>query len=139
MLVGFRGGVLSIGRSFGDAADKLSRNPLGIIALFQVLVEAIAALVTARLDASNTAALLPLVWFLVLFPVAVLAVFTYLVACHHSKLYGPRDYTDEANFMKGVALPLQRTANQVSAEYCAPDTSQGSTGSETPEEQEKTE
>jgi len=42
----------------------------------------------------------PLVWFLVLFPVLVLLVFARLVIKHHQKLYGPSDFTDQALFMQ---------------------------------------
>lgn len=86
---------------FAKSAAKLSRSPLGIIALFQVLIEAIAGLVMLNLDApvSNGHVLTILALFVCLFPCLVLAVFTYLVICHHDKLYGPSDFTNEDNFM----------------------------------------
>jgi hypothetical protein len=87
-------------KAFVSAARGLSRNPLGIIALFIVLVYAIAGLVTANLTPQETGITRVLVWFLVLFPVLVLAAFTYLVARHHQKVYAPSDFDDEANFMR---------------------------------------
>ena len=53
---------------FGRIAQRLSRNPLGIVALFIVLVYGIAGLVlgasSSNLEHSER---LPLVWFLVVF------------------------------------------------------------------------
>jgi hypothetical protein len=77
---------------FGDTAKGLAQNPLGIIALFIVLVYGFASLVVGvgtNLDNTSTNVL---VWFMVLFPVLVLIVFAWLVSQHHMKLYSPRDY-----------------------------------------------
>jgi len=100
-------------KTFGETASRFARNPLGILALFQVLIYGIAGYVTANVDATNTAVLTPLVWFLVIFPFAVLGVFTFLVACHHSKLYAPSDYTDEENFMRGAGVQQRYTAGEM--------------------------
>lgn len=56
--------------SFGATAKGLARNPLGIIALFIVLIYGFAALtlgLNAKLEAAERTLL---VWFLVAFPVA---------------------------------------------------------------------
>jgi hypothetical protein len=101
---------------FGRTAKSLSGSPLGIIALFIVLIYGFAAL-TLGISAKNLSAGLqiPLVWFLVLFPVVVLGVFAYLVINQHQKLYGPSDFTDQALFIqlqqelrefKSVAKPV---------------------------------
>ena len=83
---------------FAKSAKGLSKNPLGIIALFIVLVYGIALLVIAVLiTASNTLTnveRLPLIWFIVGFPIIILIVFTLLVIYHHNKLYAPSDYKD---------------------------------------------
>jgi Na+(H+)/acetate symporter ActP len=47
-------------KSFGDVAKGLARNPLGIIALFIVLVYGFASLVTALSRFSSTPAQTPL-------------------------------------------------------------------------------
>ena len=86
-------------RSFSDAAGKLSRNPLGIIALFIVLVYGMASLVTASIGSSGSSELNYLIYFLIFFPVLVLAAFLWLVSQHSDKLYGPGDFTNEDNFM----------------------------------------
>lgn len=90
--------------NFGETAKGLSRNPLGIIALFIVLVYAFAALVVGvgKMEAGER---LPLIWFLVLFPVLVLGVFAWLVSCHHRKLYAPEDFKDETHFVMLGTVP----------------------------------
>ena len=37
-----------------------------------------------------------------IFPVIVLGVFTWLVACHHEKLYAPKDFTNDESFLRGI-------------------------------------
>jgi hypothetical protein len=86
--------------SFGSTATKLSQNPLGIIALFIVLVYGFASLVLAVGRNLDTGAATPLVWFLVCFPVLVLATFAWLVSHHHTKLYAPKDFQDESLFFR---------------------------------------
>lgn len=46
-----------------------------------------------------------LVWFVVLFPVAVLAAFLWLVAKHHRKLYSPSDFRSDEGFLAQPAEP----------------------------------
>ena len=79
---------------------KLARNPLGIIALFIVLVYGIASLVTISTETGAVDERQPLIYFLVFFPVLVLAVFAWLVSKHSDRLYGPSDFTNEENYMK---------------------------------------
>jgi hypothetical protein len=91
--------ILNSPIEFAKATKDLARNPLGIIALFIVLVYAMACLVVAfgtNLDPSQKT---PLVWFLVIFPLIVLMVFGWLVSKHHRKLYAPSDYKDETLFV----------------------------------------
>ena len=66
-------------KEFGLIAKGLARNPLGIIALFIVLVYGFASLVTLFSSSLSVGERLPLVYFLVVFPVLVLVVFTWLV------------------------------------------------------------
>ncbi len=87
-------------RSFGQTANGLARNPLGIIALFIVLVYGLAALVTAFAGSLTTAERLPLIWFLVLFPVLVFVAFCWLVSRHSTKLFGPSDFKNEDNYVR---------------------------------------
>lgn len=79
------------------------RNPLGILALFISLIYAMSAI----LFGTSVSALSPhnqtiLTIFVVVFPVIVLVVFAWLVAKHHTKLYGPADYKDDSNFWRSA-------------------------------------
>ena len=96
-------------KEFTQTAQRLTRNPLGIIALFLVLVYGMAALVAAAsgLDPGQRQII---VWFLVIFPGLVLIVFFRLVTKHHDKLYAPSDFADEANFMRALEAGLDRSS-----------------------------
>ena len=74
-------------------ARRPPQNPLGIIALFIILVEVIAGTVfgTSSTHLTDTQKL-PFIYFLVIFPVVVFTVFTWLVIYHREKLYAPRDF-----------------------------------------------
>jgi len=87
-------------KTFGDTAQSLARNPLGIIALFIVLVYGFASLVTAFAGTLTPAERQPLIYFLVIFPILVLGVFTWLVSKHSGKLFAPSDFKDESNYVK---------------------------------------
>ena len=87
-------------RSFGDTAKSLARNPLGIIALFIVMVYGFASLVTAFASSLTEAERLPLIYFLIVFHVLVLGVFTWLVSKHSGKLFAPGDFKNEDNYVK---------------------------------------
>lgn len=75
------------------------KNPLEVIAIFIALIYGICALLLGyavkSLSESNQTVM---VWFVVLFPVAVLAVFSWLVRNHHKKLYAPGDYRSDDAF-----------------------------------------
>lgn len=88
------------------SARELARNPLGIIALFIVLVYGIAALALGLTSSLSHDERTPIVWFLVSFPVLVLAVFCWLVIKHHHKLYAPSDYKSDDGFL--TAAQVQR-------------------------------
>jgi CheY-like chemotaxis protein len=87
-------------KQFGEVAINLARNPLGIIALFIVLVYGFASLVTAFAGSFTADERLPLIYFLVLFPVLVLAVFGWLVSRHSGKLFAPGDFKHEENYVQ---------------------------------------
>lgn len=85
-------------RDFNKTAISLSRNPLGIIALFIVLVYGMASLslVFAKIPDSYFGIML---YFLVLFPVIVLFIFVYLVVWHTAKLFAPSDFANQQNYV----------------------------------------
>jgi CheY-like chemotaxis protein len=94
---------------FGNIAQKLARNPLGIIALFIVLVYGIAGLVTGFSGSFPTSERLPLIYFLVAFPVLVLGVFTWLVSRHSNALFAPSDFRNEDNYVKALTATASLT------------------------------
>lgn len=111
---------------FGEAAKGLARNPLGIIALFIVLIYGFAALIVGVSGQLAEGERVPLIWFLVLFPVLVLTVFAWLVSAHHTKLYAPSDYQRDEAFLQAakkeaeVATALSTTvAKQLTFETAA--------------------
>ena len=112
-------------KEFTSGARMLAKNPLGIIALFIVMVYAIAGLVISLAKPEfyqhpNH----PSVIFLAAFPLCVLGVFAYLVSRHHEKLYSPDDFKRPSDFLKtfdGKTIPIQgesgiTTSDQVTRE-----------------------
>ena len=90
-----RNAMIDIGKN----AAKLSKNPLGIIALFIVLIYGFATLLLCSVGTTlSDNQKWWFVVFLVIFPVVVLGVFAYLVVNHHQKLYAPSEFRDEGNF-----------------------------------------
>jgi hypothetical protein len=84
---------------FADTAVKLSQGPLGIIALFIVLIHGFASLVLGLATDIGDSHRTILVWFLVLFPVIVFGVFSWLVKTSHKNLYPPRAFRNEEHFV----------------------------------------
>lgn len=108
-------------KSFAESAKGFTKSPLGIIALFIVLVYGFASLVVSfGKNLNNNVE--PLIYFLVIFPVIVFSGFLWLVAKHHKKLYGPSDFKDEDNFLK-----MQMTAMSLAAATAKPSNSTDNT------------
>lgn len=99
-------------REFGGLASGLARSPLGIIALFIVLVYGLASLVTIFSHSMSFWERAPIIYFLVLFPVMVLTVFAWLVSHHSDKLFAPSDFKNEDNYVK-VRLSVVHPADTV--------------------------
>lgn len=96
------GGSTAGAENLGQTAVKLSQGPLGIIALFIVLIHGFASLVLGvgqHITGSDRSVL---VWFLALFPVVVLATFAVLVSTCHEKLYPPGAFRREENFLAAL-------------------------------------
>jgi CheY-like chemotaxis protein len=86
-------------KSFSESAKGFTKSPLGIIALFIVLVYGFATL-AATFGSNLKENVTPLIYFLVIFPVIVFCGFLWLVSQHHDKIYGPSDFKNEENFLK---------------------------------------
>ena len=94
-------------KNFAESAKALAKNPLGIIALFLVLVYGIAALTFGLSAASlSTQERWIILLFVVLFPCFVLFAFYRLVTKHHNKLYAPADWRDESHFLKAMDIKI---------------------------------
>ncbi|MDE5421610.1 response regulator [Ancylomarina sp. DW003] len=102
-------------KNFAESAKGFTKSPLGIIALFIVLVYGFATLAVSFGKNLNDH-IAPLIYFLVLFPVIVFIGFLWLVSKHHDKIYGPSDFKNEDNFLKmkmsAVASLAAATAQQ---------------------------
>jgi hypothetical protein len=95
-------------------AKGLSGSPLGIIALFILLVYGFAALTFGVSLGNLGSERIIIIWFLVVFPVLVLLIFTYLVMRYHRHLYGPTDFVDQELFLRlQEQLLQQRQENNV--------------------------
>jgi hypothetical protein len=89
--------------NFIKGSQGLTRNPLGIIALFISLIYGFSCLVlgTTGLNFPSKERIL-LILFIIIFPPLILFAFLYLVIKHHKKLYAPGDYKDERNFLEAA-------------------------------------
>jgi len=90
--------------NFIKNSKGFAKNPLGIIALFISLIYGFACIVLGTsIDNFKTYyERLPLIWFIILFPILILWAFVYLVKNHHEKLYAPSDFKNEDNFIKSM-------------------------------------
>ena len=81
--------------------EAFLRNPLGIIALFLSVIYGIAGYVISNgfSNLHGCCERLPLIYFIVFFPLIVLGVFTYLVVEHNEKLYAPKDFDNQDGFL----------------------------------------
>lgn len=99
---------------FSGTAKGYASNPLGIIALFIVLVYGMATLVITQSDTLRQGDITALVCFLISFPVIVFGGFLWMVTQHHFKLYAPKDYDNDDGFFISVliaAAAIQRKNN----------------------------
>lgn len=87
-----------------ERANGLSRNPLGIIALFVSLIYGFACLVlsTSISNLHDDSERLPLIWFIIIFPLVILVAFIFLVIKHHEKLYAPSDFRGDDSFIQTI-------------------------------------
>jgi len=97
-------------KNFSNTAKGFTKSPLGIIALFIVLVYGFATLATTFGD-NLKEYLTPLIYFLVFFPVIVFFGFLWLVSKHHDKIYGPSDFKNEDNFLEMMKMKMSTVAS----------------------------
>jgi len=75
-------------------------NPLTIIAIFAALAEVAGTVVLALVSPENQKIFM---WFVMLFPTALVAAFFLTLNFNPRVLYAPSDFQDEANFLQIVA------------------------------------
>jgi len=86
-------------KDLSESAKGYTKSPLGIIALFIVLIYGFATVVVTF--SSNLHEYIePMIYFLTIFPVVVFAGFLWLVCVHYEKIYGPSDFKNEDNFFR---------------------------------------
>jgi len=94
-------------KEFSLSAQKLSRNPLGILALFLVLIYGISSFVFTFSQNLPDSLTLLFTLFIVIYPFIVLYVFYKLVTEHHTKLYAPIDYPIPEHFKELAYGPTE--------------------------------
>jgi len=126
---------VSLLETFSRTAERLARNPLGIIALFIVLVYAMA---TGLLGFSNQVWLpserISIIGFLILFPPTVFFTFIWLVVKHPEKLYAPSDFREDSSFLDYTDSSGHRRKIQSEAQLLVAPTSAGSSNIASTEE-----
>lgn len=75
------------------------KNPLTVIAIFAGIAEISGTVVLPFLEKDNQEVY---IWFLMLFPFFLVAVFFLTLNFNHRTLYSPSDYRDEKNFVSSV-------------------------------------
>ena len=89
---------------FSGTAKGHASNPLGIIALFIVLIYGLACLVIMQGSNLQTHDITALVWFLIGFPTIGFGGFLWIVIKHHTKLNATKDYNNNEDFLTAVLL-----------------------------------
>ena len=91
-------------RDFAETAKALSRNPLGILGLFQVLTYGVAALVAIFATSFTPFQRNVLTAFLIGFPLLLLLVFVWLVTRHSGKLFAPSDFRKDETYLQAMQM-----------------------------------
>lgn len=107
--------------AFGNVAQKLARNPLGIIALFIVLIYGIACLTFSLAKNLPAQIIYFFAFFIIFYPLIVLIAFYRLVTKHHTKLYAPEDFPHVEDFMACVYGTSTRVLTQHQVEQAKTD------------------
>lgn len=84
------------------------KNPLTIIAIFAAIAEISGTVVLPFIATENQAIY---VWFLIIFPILLIAFFFLTLNFNHKVLYAPSDYKNEDNFLH--SLPRATYAEKV--------------------------
>ncbi|HEY0647964.1 tetratricopeptide repeat protein [Phenylobacterium sp.] len=98
-----------------SAASAVVRNPLSVIAMFVLLVEAIATV--TLVNVANVAHIaIPLVWFVVGFPTLIAILFFATLWWRHQFLYSPMEYRSDESFLSAMQRLQRVEARQEAAD-----------------------
>lgn len=89
-----------------SAASAAVRNPLSVISLFVLLVEAIATTTLVQVQASSSA--IVLTWFVVLFPTMIAIMFFGTLWFKHNNLYSPMEFRSDEAFLSALDRKVER-------------------------------
>ena len=98
-----------------SAAAAVVRNPLSVIAMFVLLVEAIATVTLIQVRAEAQIAV-PLVWFIVVFPTLIALLFFGTLWWRHQFLYSPMEYRSDESFLTAMHRLQRVEARQEAAD-----------------------
>ena len=98
-----------------SATAAVVRNPLSVIAMFVLLVEAIATTTLVQVSEQRYIAL-PLVWFVVLFPTLIGIFFFSTLWWRHQFLYSPMEYRSDKSFLTAMQRLQRVEARQEAAD-----------------------
>lgn len=98
-----------------SAASAVVRNPLSVIAMFVLLVEAIATVTLVNVVKVDHIAI-PLVWFIVGFPTLIAILFFATLWWRHQFLYSPMEYRSDESFLSAMRKLQQIEARQEAAD-----------------------
>jgi len=98
-----------------SAAAAVVRNPLSVIAMFVLLVEAIATVTLIQVRAEAQIAV-PLVWFIVVFPTLIALLFFGTLWWGHQFLYSPMEYRSDESFLTAMHRLQRVEARQEAAD-----------------------
>lgn len=93
----------------------LVRNPLSVIALFVLLVQSISTVALVQL-VQYQYAVIPLIYFVVLFPTLVSILFFSTIWWKHQFLYSPMEYRSDQSFLTAMDRLTRVEARQEAAE-----------------------
>ena len=104
-------------KSLRETAITLAKSPLGLIALFLVLIDSMASASIVFSNNLKETHVTILVVFIILFPILIFSAFIYLIIFHREKLYSPGDFKNEDNYMRTQDMPYSKAISGVLAPH----------------------
>lgn len=98
-----------------SATSAVVRNPLSVIAMFVLLVEAISTITLVQV-VNNVGVAIPLVYFIVTFPTLVAILFFGTLWWKHQYLYSPMEYRSDESFLTAMDRLKRVEAKQEAAD-----------------------